>query len=134
MNVARCCQVASGGSVRRTARARITDGGPVRPSRARRCVDFGGWIVPSAMLALLPKCPACIAAYFAIGSGIGISMTTAIYVRMALLLLSVASLLYFTASRGRRFIAWWRQARSSKTFMGPRGLKPRLYHVPLRHG
>jgi hypothetical protein len=117
VNVPRCCQVASGGSVPRTARARITEGGPVRPSRARRCANFGGWIVPSAMLALLPKCPACIAAYFAIGSGIGISMTTAIYVRMALVLLSVASLLYFAASRGRRFIGWWQKARSSKTFM-----------------
>jgi hypothetical protein len=117
VNVARCCQVASGGSVPRTARAGITDGGPALSSLARRCVDFGGWIVPSAMLALLPKCPACIAAYFAIGSGIGISMTTAIYVRMVLVLLSVASLSYFAASRGRRFIAWWQKARSSRTFM-----------------
>jgi len=115
VNVNRCCRAASGGSVPGAARARITDGGPAPPSMARRCADFAGWIVPGGILALLPKCPACIAAYFAIGSGIGISMTTAIYVRMALLVLSVASLTYFAASRGLRFIAWRRKARSYDT-------------------
>jgi hypothetical protein len=115
VNVPCCCQFASGSSVLKAARARITHGGPARPSLARRCVDFGGWIVPTGILALLPKCPACIAAYFAIGSGIGISVTTAIYVRIALILVSTASLSYFAASRGRRVIAWWPKARKSAT-------------------
>jgi hypothetical protein len=61
---------------------------------ARRCFEFGKWFVPSAIVALLPKCPACLAAYLAIGTGLGVSLSTATRLRALLLFLSVALLIY----------------------------------------
>ena len=106
----RCCDGVPIRSSRKAAGARVAIGDPRAPTLARRCLDAAGWIVPTGILALLPKCPACLIAYFAIGTGIGISMSTAIYLRMALVVLCAASLSYLAASRGRRFIA--RLARS----------------------
>jgi hypothetical protein len=62
------------------------------------------WIVPTATLALLPKCPACVAAYMALATGIGISLPTATYLRAMLVVLCVASLVFITARRLRSLI------------------------------
>jgi hypothetical protein len=75
-----------------------------RPALMRRCFAATGWLVPAAILAFLPKCPACLAAYLAIGTGIGLSVSTARYLRELLILLCAASLLYL-AYRNRFAIA-----------------------------
>lgn len=67
----------------------------------RRLGELAPWVVPSAMLALLPKCPVCVATYVAIGTGIGISLPTASYLRTALIALCVASLAFITVRRLR---------------------------------
>jgi hypothetical protein len=95
VNTRHCCQIKTraGENARRPA------------SRLRRGGVIAGWIVPSATLALLPKCPACVAAYVALATGIGISVPTATYLRMMLVVLCVASLVLIAAKHVRRFIA-----------------------------
>ncbi|MGD0570439.1 MAG: hypothetical protein ABSA78_18710 [Candidatus Sulfotelmatobacter sp.] len=106
-----CCAAISTGSSRETSWARAANGGPRLRTLALRwrevAGDFAKWIVPAGILALLPKCPACIVAYFAIGSGVGISLSTAVYLRRGLVILCVGSLVYFVVGRGRHLVAWF---------------------------
>jgi len=74
-------------------------------SRLRRGGELAGWIIPSAILALLPKCPACVAAYVALATGIGISLPIATYLRAMLVLLCAASLFFFATNRLRSLFA-----------------------------
>jgi hypothetical protein len=51
---------------------------------------------------MVPKCPACLAAYVALWTGIGLSLPTATYVRWLLLFLCAASLLFLIVQRWDR--------------------------------
>ena len=69
-----------------------------------RAITATKWLVPTTILALLPKCPLCVAAYVALVTGIGISVTTAAYLRYGLLSLCIGSLVYLLANYLRRIV------------------------------
>ena len=95
MNASHCCQI----KMRADAIAR-------RPASRLRCGgELAGWIIPSAALALLPKCPVCVAAYVALATGIGISLPTATLLRAMLVASCVASLVFVSAKRLRNIFA-----------------------------
>ena len=101
MSVPCCCNAESS-----VPHGQANTGGQSKPSGfAGRCVSIAQWIVPSAVLALMPKCPACVAAYIALATGIGISLPAATLIRTTLGVLCVASLLFLLArSMLRKFL------------------------------
>jgi len=76
--------------------------------RTRTCcgrgAEIAGWILPGATLALLPKCPACLAGYVALATGLGISFSAAAWLRVALVAVSVAVLTIVAIRRFRRWV------------------------------
>ena len=75
-----------------------------KPSPIRRATFTAKWIVPSAGLILMPKCPMCLAAYIAFATGLGVSFETADWLRSTLIWSCIASLTLFTALTLRRLI------------------------------
>src|SRR5215472_11039638 len=61
-----------------------------------RLGGLAGWVGSVAGLALMPKCPACIAAYLALGTGVGISLSAAAQLRTAFMVAGFGLLLGFT--------------------------------------
>lgn len=82
---------------------RAADGGSLlrafsrHGSLRRRSAKASGWVVPSAILVLMPKCPMCVAAYVAMGTGVGISMSMASHLRVMVLVLCAGILVYCAA-------------------------------------
>jgi hypothetical protein len=72
-------------------------------SCCRNGAEVAGWVLPGATLALLPKCPACVAAYLALATGVGVSYSTAAYLRTSVIAASVLLLAFVAA---RRVIRW----------------------------
>ncbi len=67
-----------------------------------------GWIVPGLMLALIPKCPLCFAAWFSLLFGISLSVPAATFLRTSAIVLCSLILLTFIT---RQLIAFLRTYR-----------------------
>ena len=94
MNVGQCCQI----------KTRAGDNGRRPVSRLHRGSEIAGWIIPGAILALLPKCPMCLAAYVAVWTGIGLSFPAATNLSVALVILCVGLILFLAARNARRLV------------------------------
>lgn len=64
-----------------------------RCARSRE-ISKAGWLTPIAVLALLPKCPACWAAYYALATGVSISISVATRVRFGVIALCITTVAY----------------------------------------
>lgn len=63
------------------------------PARWRRARQFFTWLLPSAGLVLMPKCPMCLAAHIAFWTGLDLSLSVTNGLRYTLLSISGAALL-----------------------------------------
>ena len=89
MNTGHCCQ----------NKTQADDNARRPASRLRRGGKIAGWIIPSATLVLLPKCPICVAAYVALFSGVSITVGSAANLRTSLQTLCVAALFCLVMKR-----------------------------------
>ena len=60
------------------------------------------WRAPGLLQMLLPRCPACLAFYLAIGAATGVSLFDSAWSRVALIILFVASIGFLVARRVHR--------------------------------
>ena len=60
----------------------------------RRLRTALGWLLPGAVLILIPKCPLCMVGYVAMFSGVGLSISAAAGLRTGLIAVCCASLGY----------------------------------------
>lgn len=77
---------------------------PEQDSRLRRVRKAAGWLVPGALLALLPKCPMCLAAYVALCTGFTMSSASAHILLRALTALGVGTLAWCILRRVLSFL------------------------------
>jgi len=70
-----------------------------------RAVDLAGWIVPGALLVLIPKCPMCLAAYVALWTGVGLSVPATANLRLLLIIGCVIWLVFLLARQTHRLVA-----------------------------
>jgi len=86
-----CCSTVMGTA--RNIPNKAADGKTHPSSAAQRGFTLAKFSMPALILALLPKCPVCFAAYIALGTGISLSVAAASLLRTSLVSLCTAALL-----------------------------------------
>ncbi|HEV8492965.1 MAG TPA: hypothetical protein VGR76_11880 [Candidatus Angelobacter sp.] len=76
---------------------KAADGKAHPPRVAHRRFAWAKCSLPTLILVLLPKCPACLAAYVALGTGISLSVAAASILRTLLIGVCVATLAWVVA-------------------------------------
>lgn len=108
-----CCEIRPGSSAPPAEGPH--GGGPVpeapRPAGRAFARRLGRWGVPGIVLVLLPKCPMCLAAYVAAGTGISLSFSSASLLRTSLLVACLASLAFLSI----RYLAQWVRRRQGRS-------------------
>lgn len=69
------------------------------------CREATGWIAPGLGLALVPKCPMCVAAYVAAVTGAELSIPMAERLRLGLVILCATAVM-FAAARACGRLLW----------------------------
>jgi hypothetical protein len=91
-----CCQLVfsgAGNAGNRMPTRAAADRVSAPSSRVRRSLAVTRWSLPAVVLVLLPKCPACLAAYIALGTGVSLSLASSSYLRVSLLGVCIAAII-----------------------------------------
>jgi hypothetical protein len=94
MNGFTCCKGHDAGQV--PCNQTVND--PGKGDILKRAGRFIKPVLPAFLLAIVPKCPFCLAAYVALGTGIGLSVTSAVYLHMFLLFAGIIPISLFVAN------------------------------------
>jgi hypothetical protein len=94
MNSSNCCQT----------KPRAGDDAHQQGTRLRRVREVVGLILPGMFLALMPKCPMCLAAYVALGTGFTLSYTSAHLLMRALTALCISTLAFCVVRRMMKYL------------------------------
>ena len=87
MNSLHCCQ----------GKSRANNDVRQESTRLRRPSGAVRWMVPGALLALMPKCPVCIAAYVSVCTGLTMPYPSAQILRRTLIALCIGTLALLAA-------------------------------------
>ncbi|MES2598066.1 MAG: hypothetical protein V4662_22220 [Verrucomicrobiota bacterium] len=74
-----------------------------KTARAVKC--GAGWIIPGVVLALMPKCPLCLAAWISLLLGIGVSTSMATILHRGIIMLCIALLVALLVRQCSRFFS-----------------------------
>ena len=100
------CGCTAGGDAAPSTSSRATPPTDPTPTRwRRRAATFAQWAISLTTLTLIPKCPACVAAYVLLFTGSALPLRAAAALRWALIGLATAAVSYLLFRTTRRVLA-----------------------------